>query len=71
VNSTDSEAPHYAVFSVPLLPHRFEIYILVLKVRFGDLPLRAVRPIYRTGVRLPSRCCILYIFFNKCKCWVF
>jgi len=24
-----------------------------------------VRPIYRTGVPLPSRCCILYIFFNK------
>jgi len=22
-----------------------------------------VRPIYRTGVPLPSRCCILYIFF--------
>jgi hypothetical protein len=25
-------------------------------------PLRTVRPIYRTGVPLPSRCCILYIF---------
>jgi len=23
-----------------------------------------VRPIYRTGVPLPSRCCILYIFFS-------
>jgi len=23
--------------------------------------------IYRTGVPLPSRCCILYIFFNKYK----
>jgi len=36
--------------------------------------LRTVRPIYRTGVPLPSRCCILYIyifFFNKFKCWVF
>jgi len=29
-----------------------------------------VRPIYRTGIPLPSRCCILYIFFNKCKYWV-
>jgi hypothetical protein len=27
------------------------------------LPLRTVRPIYRKGVPLPSRCCILYIFF--------
>ena len=25
-------------------------------------PLRIVRPIYRTGVPLPSKCCILYIF---------
>jgi len=30
-----------------------------------------VRPIYRTGVPLTSRCCILYIFFNKYKYWVF
>jgi len=30
-----------------------------------------MRPIYRTGVPLPSRCCILYIFFNKYKYWVF
>jgi hypothetical protein len=29
-----------------------------------DYPLRTVRPIYRTGVMLPSRCCILYIFFS-------
>jgi hypothetical protein len=27
--------------------------------------------IYRTGVPLPSKCCILYIFFNKYKYWVF
>jgi hypothetical protein len=26
--------------------------------------LRTVRPIYRTGVPLPSKCCILYIFFS-------
>ena len=26
------------------------------------LPLRTVRPIHRTGVPLPSKCCILYIF---------
>ena len=25
-------------------------------------PLRTVRPIYRAGVPLPSKCCILYIF---------
>jgi hypothetical protein len=24
-----------------------------------------VRPIYRTGVQLPSRCCILYFFFQQ------
>jgi len=30
-----------------------------------------VRPIYRTGVPLPSRCYIIYIFFNNCKYWVF
>ena len=29
-----------------------------------DKPLRTVRPIYRTGVPLPSRCCILYIFLT-------
>jgi len=34
-------------------------------------PLRTVRPIHRTRVPLPSRCCILYIFFNKYKYWVF
>jgi len=27
--------------------------------------------IYRTGVPLPSRCCILYILFNNHKYWVF
>jgi len=27
-------------------------------------PLRTVRPIYRTGVPLPSRCYILHIFFS-------
>jgi hypothetical protein len=26
------------------------------------LPLKTMRPIYRTGLQLPSRCCILYIF---------
>jgi hypothetical protein len=26
------------------------------------LPLRTVRPICRTGIQLPSKCCILYIF---------
>jgi len=33
--------------------------------------LRTVRPIYRTSIPLPSRCRILYIFFNKYKYWVF
>jgi len=28
-------------------------------------PLRTMHPIYRTGVPLPSRCCILYIFFQQ------
>jgi hypothetical protein len=28
-------------------------------------PLRTVRPICRTGIPLPSRCCILYIFFQQ------
>ena len=31
-------------------------------VEHRSYPLRTVRPIYRTGVPLPSRCCILYIF---------
>jgi len=30
-------------------------------------PLRTVRPIYRTGVPLPSRCCILYIFSTNIR----
>jgi hypothetical protein len=30
-------------------------------------PLRTLRPIYRAGVPLPSRCYILYIFSNKYK----
>jgi hypothetical protein len=36
----------------------------------NNLPihLRTVRPIYRTGVPLPSRCCILYIFFLTTIC---
>jgi hypothetical protein len=34
-------------------------------------PLRTLRPIYRTGGPLASRCCILHIFFNKYKYWVF
>jgi hypothetical protein len=40
-----------------------------MKATFCDLcldtiyqPLRIVRPIYREGVPLPSKCCILYIF---------
>jgi hypothetical protein len=30
-----------------------------------DEPLITVRPIYRTGVPLPSQCCILYIFLTN------
>jgi hypothetical protein len=30
-------------------------------------PLRTVRPIYMTGVPLPSKCCILYFFFSNYK----
>ena len=33
--------------------------------------LRTMRPIYRTGVPLPTRCCILYSFFNYYKYWEF
>jgi hypothetical protein len=42
--------------------------LLTYATRFGFRPhaddhhLRTVRPIYTTGVPLPSRCCILYIF---------
>jgi len=32
---------------------------------FNHKSLRTVRPKYRTGVPLPSRCCILYIFFQQ------
>ena len=38
----------------------FLIFIHVERIVF--YPLRTVRPIYRTGVPLPSKCCILYIF---------
>jgi len=33
--------------------------------------LRTVRPIYRTGVPLPSRCWIFYIFSHNFKYGVF
>jgi hypothetical protein len=39
--------------------------ILTMNIHCSSLsfyPLRTVRPIYRTGVPLLSRCCILYIF---------
>jgi len=29
---------------------------------FEGLTFKNLRPIYRTGIRLPSKCCILYIF---------
>jgi len=32
-----------------------------------DLEGSGTSVLYRTGVPLPSRCCILYIFFNKYK----
>ena len=42
-----------------------ESYLCNLIPKSMHLPLRTVRPIYRTGVPLPSRCCILYIFFQQ------
>jgi hypothetical protein len=37
-----------------------------------DLTFKNCAPyIWQTDVPLPSRCCILYIFFNNCKYWVF
>jgi len=33
--------------------------------------LRTLRPIYRTGILLPSGCCIAYVFFIRYKYWVF
>jgi hypothetical protein len=35
------------------------------------LTFKTVRPLYRTGLPLPSRYYILYIFFNNYKYWVF
>jgi hypothetical protein len=32
---------------------------------FSFLNFKALRPIYRTGVQLPSRCCTLYILFQQ------
>jgi hypothetical protein len=40
--------------SKPVTDKRFKYY--------SDKPLRTVRPICKTGVPLPSRCCILYVF---------
>jgi hypothetical protein len=37
----------------------------VMSINWCCEPLRTMRPIYRTGVPLPSRCCILYIFFQQ------
>jgi hypothetical protein len=46
----------------------FIVRSLSLAKEKKTLTLRTVRPIYRTGIPLPSRCCTLYIyFFNKCK----
>ena len=52
----------------------FRLTLLFKALEFNDIklkPLRTVRPIYRTGVALLSRCCILYIFFSKYKYRVF
>jgi hypothetical protein len=34
-------------------------------------PLRTMRPIFKAGIPIASRCYILHIFFNKYKYWVF
>jgi hypothetical protein len=42
------------------------MYVRMCVCTCEDQPLRTLRPIYRTGVPLTSRCCIIYIFFfNK------
>jgi hypothetical protein len=41
-----------------------EMLICEKNCSFTNLPLRTVRPIYRTGVPLPSKCSILYIFLS-------
>jgi hypothetical protein len=44
-----------------------ELKITPILDKLLEYPLRTVRPTYRTGVPPPSRCCILYIFFNNYK----
>ena len=52
--------------------HQLATYLRKRRIFRSKPPLRTVRPIYRTGVPLPSRCCILYtFFFNKYKYRVF
>jgi len=51
--------------------HRTFLSDTLQKPTKQDKPLRTVRPLYRTGIPLLSRCCILYIFFNNYKYWVF
>jgi len=46
--------------TLPCLQRPFLEYVINHIIQ--NLPLRTVRPIYRTGVPLPSKCCILYIF---------
>jgi hypothetical protein len=47
--------------SIYSLPTTFNVALILHFIQ----PLRTVRPIYRTGVPLPSKCCILYIYIYK------
>jgi hypothetical protein len=50
----------YCIFAT--FKKKFKGKLLVLMNVMLRHALRTVHPIYRTGVPLPSRCCILYIF---------
>jgi hypothetical protein len=59
INSSRRRSPYCFITAKYKLPYHLHT------------PQRTARPIYRTGVPLLSRCCILYIFFSKYKYWVF
>jgi hypothetical protein len=46
------------------IPTHAPIIYTLKSTKFTLKHLKTVRPIYRTGVPLPSRCCIFYIFFS-------
>jgi hypothetical protein len=58
------------IFEKKITEHKMRVLIFSITFFFvlnfshsrKNYPLRTVRPIYRTGVPLPSRCCILCFF---------